>query len=31
VPLYRRHGFEVLGTIQIGDAPPIAPMLREPR
>ncbi len=29
--LYRRHGFEVLTTIQIGDVPPVFPMLREPR
>ena len=31
IPLYRRHGFEVLGTIQEGSAPPIAPMLRRSR
>lgn len=30
-PLYERHGFEVLGTIQIDDAPPLRPMLRRPR
>ena len=29
--LYERHGFEVLGTIQVGAAPPIFPMLRKPR
>ena len=29
--LYRRHGFEVLGTIQAGSSPPLAPMLRQPR
>ena len=28
VPLYERHGFEVLGTIQVGTSPPIFPMLR---
>ena len=28
IPLYRRHGFEVLGTIQVGSSPPITPMLR---
>jgi len=28
IPLYQRHGFEVLGTIQVGNAPPITPMLR---
>jgi len=26
-----RHGFEMLGTIQIGDSPPVFPMLRNPR
>jgi len=31
VPLYRRHGFEVLGTIQVGSSPPLFPMLRKPR
>jgi ribosomal protein S18 acetylase RimI-like enzyme len=31
ISLYQRHGFEVLGTIQIGDSPPVFPMLREPR
>jgi ribosomal protein S18 acetylase RimI-like enzyme len=30
IPLYRRHGFEVLGTIQVGTSPPITPMLRHP-
>ena len=30
-PLYERHGFEVLGTIQVGDSPPLWPMLRKPR
>ena len=29
--LYERHGFEVLGTIQAGDSPPIYPMVRAPR
>ena len=28
IPLYLRHGFEVLGTIQVGSSPPITPMLR---
>ncbi|MGJ3244525.1 MAG: GNAT family N-acetyltransferase [Elainellaceae cyanobacterium] len=27
---YERHGFEVLGTIQVGASPPIFPMLRHP-
>jgi ribosomal protein S18 acetylase RimI-like enzyme len=31
IPLYKRHGFELLGTIQIGTSPSIAPMLRRPR
>ena len=31
VPLYQRHGFEVIGTIQVGDAPPLFPMVRRPR
>jgi ribosomal protein S18 acetylase RimI-like enzyme len=31
VPLYERHGFRVLGTIQVGSSPEIYPMLRPPR
>ena len=31
IPLYKRHGFELLGSIQIGTSPSIAPMLRRPR
>jgi GNAT superfamily N-acetyltransferase len=31
IPLYQRHGFEILGTIQVGTSPPITPMLRVPR
>ena len=31
IPLYQRHGFEVLGTIQVGTSPPVTPMLRPPR
>ena len=30
VPLYQRHGFELLGTIQVGSSPEIFPMLRKP-
>jgi GNAT superfamily N-acetyltransferase len=30
VPFYKRHGFDVLGTIQLGTSPPIFPMLRRP-
>lgn len=28
---YQRHGFEQLGTIQVGESPPIFPMLRHPQ
>ena len=28
IPLYQRHGFEVLATVQVGGSPPITPMLR---
>lgn len=31
VPLYERHGFAVLDTIQVGSSPPIFPMLRSAR
>ncbi len=31
IPLYERHGFELLGIIQVGTSPPIFPMLRKPR
>jgi ribosomal protein S18 acetylase RimI-like enzyme len=31
IPLYARHGFELLGTIQVGTSPPVFPMLRKPR
>ncbi len=30
IPLYERHGFEVLGTIRVGTCPPLVPMFREP-
>ena len=30
ISLYQRHGFEILGKIVAGDAPPMFPMLREP-
>lgn len=30
IPLYQRHGFEVLGEVQVEDAPPLWPMLRKP-
>ena len=31
VPLYQRHGFEVIGSIQTGRSPTIDAMLRRPR
>src|SRR5262245_51277744 len=31
ISLYRRHGFDALGTIQVGGSPPLVPMLRQPR
>ncbi len=31
ISLYERHGFEVMGEIQVGLAPPVTPMLRQPR
>ena len=31
IPLYERHGFEKLGTIQVNEFPPIVPMLRKPQ
>ncbi|WP_148700013.1 GNAT family N-acetyltransferase [Candidatus Nitrososphaera evergladensis] len=31
IPLYERHGFELLGTIHAGKSPTIFPMLRKPR
>jgi GNAT superfamily N-acetyltransferase len=31
VPLYERHGFAILGSIQAGASPTIVPMLRRPR
>lgn len=31
VPLYERHGFRVVRTIQVENAPPIFPMLRDAR
>ena len=30
ISLYQRHGFEILGTIQVGTSPPLFPMLRKP-
>ena len=31
IPLYERHGFEVVGTLEVGSAPPLYPMVRKPR
>lgn len=31
ISLYERHGFEVMGQIQVGAAPLVTPMLRRPR
>jgi GNAT superfamily N-acetyltransferase len=31
ITLYERHGFEVMGTIQVGAGPIVTPMLRQPR
>jgi ribosomal protein S18 acetylase RimI-like enzyme len=30
-PLYERHGFEVIGEIQVNDSPPLFPMIRYPQ
>jgi ribosomal protein S18 acetylase RimI-like enzyme len=30
IPLYQRHGFEILGSIQAGSSPTLVPMLRRP-
>lgn len=31
VPLYQRHGFEIVGSIQVGSSPTLVPMVRRPR
>jgi ribosomal protein S18 acetylase RimI-like enzyme len=31
VTLYQRHGFEIIGKIQVGSSPTMLPMLRRPR
>ena len=31
IPFYERHGFELLGSIKVGEAPPIFPMMRHPK
>ena len=30
IPLYERHGFELIGKIHVGESPTIFPMLRKP-
>jgi GNAT superfamily N-acetyltransferase len=31
VPLYERHGFQVVGRIQVASSPPLFSMVRKPR
>jgi ribosomal protein S18 acetylase RimI-like enzyme len=31
ISLYERHGFEILGTVQVGASPVVTPMLRHPQ
>jgi ribosomal protein S18 acetylase RimI-like enzyme len=31
ISLYKQHGFELSGTIQVGSSPPLFPMLRRPQ
>jgi ribosomal protein S18 acetylase RimI-like enzyme len=31
IPLYQRHGFELVSTIQVGPSPPLFPMVRKPQ
>ena len=31
ISLYERHGFEIMGRIEIGAGPPVTPMLSRPR
>lgn len=31
IPFYQRHGFELLGTIEVDKFPPLFPMLRKPQ
>jgi ribosomal protein S18 acetylase RimI-like enzyme len=31
ISLYQRHGFEILGTVQVGASPVVTPMLRHPQ
>ena len=31
ISLYLRHGFEIMGTVQVGTSPTVTPMIRHPR
>ncbi len=31
IPLYERYGFELVGKLEVGTAPPLYPMVRKPR
>lgn len=31
ISLYQRHGFEIMGEIQVGSSPLVTPMIRQPR
>ncbi|MFB3097281.1 MAG: GNAT family N-acetyltransferase, partial [Dehalococcoidia bacterium] len=31
IPLYERYGFELVGKLEVGTAPPLFPMVRKPR
>lgn len=31
IPLYQRHGFELVSTIEVGSSPPLFPMVRKPQ
>ena len=31
IPFYQRHGFDLVGTVQVGSLPPMFPMLRHAR
>ena len=30
IPLYQRHGYEIMGEIKVGDCPIVTPMIRKP-
>ena len=31
IPFYKHHGFDILGTVQVGTSPPVYPMMRRPQ